>query len=96
LAKLAGKGKITLIFFAGGYGIMSTYQGKPDAMFRGGSMVGYFDPVVLISAMGAVTKSVAFGVTGRTSYSCVSPSSHLHSLTIFLYFYYFIIFGMFC
>ncbi|RDW63905.1 nitrilotriacetate monooxygenase component A IIA synthase subunit A [Coleophoma crateriformis] len=68
LAKLADKGKITSIFFADGYGLMSTYQGKPDATFRGGSMVAYLDPVVLISAMAAVTKSVAFGITGSTSY----------------------------
>lgn len=70
LAKLADKGKITSIFFADGYGLMSTYQGKPDATFRGGSMVAYLDPVVLISAMAAVTKSVAFGVTSSTSYIC--------------------------
>jgi alkanesulfonate monooxygenase SsuD/methylene tetrahydromethanopterin reductase-like flavin-dependent oxidoreductase (luciferase family) len=47
---------------------MSTYQGKIDALMKGGSMVGYLDPVTLISAMAAVTKSVAFGITGSTSY----------------------------
>jgi len=61
-------------------------------------MVGYLDPVLLISAMGAVTKSAAFGVTGRTSYSCVSPSFHLYSLIIFCTFLFFLLlfFGMFC
>jgi alkanesulfonate monooxygenase SsuD/methylene tetrahydromethanopterin reductase-like flavin-dependent oxidoreductase (luciferase family) len=64
LAKLADKGKITSIFFADGYGLHQTYQGKPDATYAGGSMVAYMDPVVMVSAMGAVTKSVAFGITG--------------------------------
>jgi len=68
LAKLADKGKITSIFFADGYGLHQTYQGKPDATYAGGSMVAYMDPVVMVSAMAAVTKSVAFGITGSTSY----------------------------
>jgi alkanesulfonate monooxygenase SsuD/methylene tetrahydromethanopterin reductase-like flavin-dependent oxidoreductase (luciferase family) len=68
LAKLADRGKITAIFFADGYGVMQTYEGKPDALYRGGSMVGYLDPVTLVSAMAAVTKSVGFGITGSTSY----------------------------
>jgi hypothetical protein len=38
------------------------------ATFRGGSQVAQMDPVVFISAMAAVTQSVAFGVTGSTSY----------------------------
>lgn len=93
LAKLADKGKITSIFFADGYGLMSTYQGKPDATFRGGSMVAYLDPVVLISAMAAVTKSVAFGVTSSTSYICVSPSLHFHFLQVFFVLFFI---GMVC
>ena len=68
LAKLAEKGKITSIFFADIYGVFETYQGKPDAIFKGGSMCAYLDPVPLISAMAACTRSVSFGVTGSTSY----------------------------
>jgi len=79
LAKLADKGKITSIFFADGYGLMQTYQGKPDATFRGGSMVAYLDPVVLISAMAAVSKSVAFGITSSTSYICKSLPQSKHN-----------------
>jgi hypothetical protein len=75
LAKLADKGKIASIFFADGYGLMQTYEGKPDATFRGGSMVAYLDPVVLISAMAAVSKSVAFGITSSTSYTCIFSKS---------------------
>lgn len=70
LAKLAEKGKITSIFFADVYGIFDVYQGKPDAIFAGGSMCAYLDPVPLISAMALVTKSVSFGITGSTTYIC--------------------------
>lgn len=68
LAKLAERGSITGIFFADNYGTMQTYGGTPDALFKGGSMVGYLDPVTIVSAMAAVTKSVGFGITGSTSY----------------------------
>jgi alkanesulfonate monooxygenase SsuD/methylene tetrahydromethanopterin reductase-like flavin-dependent oxidoreductase (luciferase family) len=64
LAKLADKGKITSIFFADGYGLHQTYQGKPDATYAGSSMVAYMDPVVMVSAMAAVTKSVALELPG--------------------------------
>jgi alkanesulfonate monooxygenase SsuD/methylene tetrahydromethanopterin reductase-like flavin-dependent oxidoreductase (luciferase family) len=36
-------------------------------------MVGYLDPVTLVSAMAAVTKSVSFGITGSTSYISELP-----------------------
>jgi alkanesulfonate monooxygenase SsuD/methylene tetrahydromethanopterin reductase-like flavin-dependent oxidoreductase (luciferase family) len=49
---------------------MQTYEGKPDAAFRGGTIVVYLDPVVLISAMAAVSRSMAFGITSSTSYVC--------------------------
>ncbi|RDW95108.1 luciferase-like protein [Coleophoma crateriformis] len=68
LARLAEKGKITSIFFADTYGIHETYQGSPAATYRGGSQVGTMDPVCIVSAMAAVTKTVAFGITGSTSY----------------------------
>jgi alkanesulfonate monooxygenase SsuD/methylene tetrahydromethanopterin reductase-like flavin-dependent oxidoreductase (luciferase family) len=45
-----------------------TYQGKFDASHRGGSMVAQLDPVIFISAMASVTKSVSFAITGSLSY----------------------------
>lgn len=39
-----------------------------DAMFKGGSNCAVIDPVTIVSAMAAVTKSVSFGITGSTSY----------------------------
>jgi hypothetical protein len=68
LAKLADKGKITSIFFADSYGVHQTYNGSADATFMGGSQVANLDPVTLVAAMAAVTKSVSFGITGSTSY----------------------------
>jgi alkanesulfonate monooxygenase SsuD/methylene tetrahydromethanopterin reductase-like flavin-dependent oxidoreductase (luciferase family) len=68
LAKLAEKGKITSIFFADSYGVHQTYQDSADATFKGGSQVAVLDPLVLVSAMAAVTKSISFGITGSTSY----------------------------
>jgi alkanesulfonate monooxygenase SsuD/methylene tetrahydromethanopterin reductase-like flavin-dependent oxidoreductase (luciferase family) len=49
-----------------------TYQGKFDASYRGGSLVATLDPVIFISAMASVTKSVSFAVTGSLSYIPVS------------------------
>ncbi|KAH8751520.1 luciferase-like domain-containing protein [Hyaloscypha finlandica] len=36
-------------------------------------MAAYMDPAVVVSAMAAVTKSVAFGITGSTSYIHAAP-----------------------
>jgi alkanesulfonate monooxygenase SsuD/methylene tetrahydromethanopterin reductase-like flavin-dependent oxidoreductase (luciferase family) len=65
---LAEKGKITSIFFADTYAGHETYGNDMAATFKGGSQVAQMDSVVFISAMAAVTDSVAFGVTGSTSY----------------------------
>ena len=45
-------------------------------------MVGYLDPVTLISAMAAVTESVAFGITGSTSY--ISMLNQFYALAFVL------------
>lgn len=68
LAKLAEKGKISGIFFADVYGIDDTFPDQFREQFRSGSNCAQMDPIVFISAMAAVTKSVCFGVTGSTSY----------------------------
>lgn len=39
-----------------------------DVLFRGGANCAVIDPVTIVSAMAAVTKSVSFGITGSTSY----------------------------
>jgi alkanesulfonate monooxygenase SsuD/methylene tetrahydromethanopterin reductase-like flavin-dependent oxidoreductase (luciferase family) len=68
LAKLAEKGKISGIFFADVYGVDDTFPGQMAEQFRSASNCAQLDPVVYISAMAAVTKSVCFGITGSTSY----------------------------
>lgn len=71
LAKLAEKGKITGIFFADVYGVDDAFPGQVEAQFRSGSNCAQMDPIVFVSAMASVTKSVCFGVTGITSYISV-------------------------
>ncbi|KAE9982771.1 hypothetical protein EG328_010635 [Venturia inaequalis] len=68
MAKLAEKGKITSIFFADVYGGHESFQGSMAPTFKSGSGVATLDPVVVVSAMAAVTKSVSFAITGSTSY----------------------------
>lgn len=68
LAKLADKGKITAIFIADSYAGHNIYAGSADASYKGGSHIGKLDPLMCISAMAAVTKSVSFGITVSTSY----------------------------
>ncbi|KAK5701365.1 hypothetical protein LTR17_022648 [Elasticomyces elasticus] len=68
LAKLAEKHKITCIFFADTYAGHDIYGGNMDAVLRAGVQVAQLDPLVIISAMAAVTESVSFGVTGSVTY----------------------------
>ncbi|RDW56635.1 hypothetical protein BP5796_13100 [Coleophoma crateriformis] len=68
MAKLAEKGNITSIFFADTYAGHEVYGGNMDAVLRAGVQVAQLDPITIISAMAAATKSVSFGVTGSTSY----------------------------
>lgn len=68
LAKLAEKGKITGIFFADVYGVDDTFPGQMEEQFKAGGNCAQMDPVVFVSAMAAVTKSLCFGITGSTSY----------------------------
>ena len=72
LAKLAEKGKITGIFFADIYGVEDSFPGQFEKQFQSGANCAQMDPVVFVSAMAAVTKSVCFGITGSTSYINVS------------------------
>lgn len=68
LAKLAERGKISAIFFADWYAGFDVYGGSMDAMLKAGHQVAHLDPLPIISAMAAVTESVAFALTMSTSY----------------------------
>jgi alkanesulfonate monooxygenase SsuD/methylene tetrahydromethanopterin reductase-like flavin-dependent oxidoreductase (luciferase family) len=73
LAKLAEKGKITGIFFADTYGVHDTWPGQTANQFLSGATCAQMDPIVWVSAMASVTKSVSFGITASTSYINVGP-----------------------
>lgn len=68
LAKLAEEGKISFIFFADSYAGHEVYSSSLSPMFASGTQSAVLDPMLVIPAMAAVTKSVGFGVTGSTSY----------------------------
>ena len=72
LAKLAEKGNITGIFFADTYGVHDTWPGQTANQFLSGATCAQMDPIVWVSAMASVTKSVSFGITASTSYINVS------------------------
>lgn len=57
-----------------------SFDGHEAAFFRGGSCVGQMDPTIYVSAMAAVSQSVAFGITGSTSYLTVSIVQNYFSL----------------
>ena len=63
LAKLAERGKVSSIFFADWFVGFDVYGGSLDTCLRAGHQVAHLDPSTVISAMAAVTDSVAFAVT---------------------------------
>lgn len=68
LARLAEEGKISFIFFADSYSLFDVYSRSTAPILRAGAHSAGLDPMVIIPAMAAVTKSLGFGVTGSTSY----------------------------
>lgn len=71
LIRIAERGKITFVFFADSYGANARYGGSTDATYRGGCQVAQLEPFMLISAMGAVPKSIGFVVSGNAV--CLNP-----------------------
>ncbi|KAK3951347.1 luciferase-like domain-containing protein [Pseudoneurospora amorphoporcata] len=68
LAKLLEKGGINALFLADTYGGYDTYEGSLDECVRRGAQWPVGDPIIPISAMAAVTKNLAFGITASTSF----------------------------
>ncbi len=68
LAKTAERGLLDCVFVADNLAVPSLYEGKPDAMIRSGTMFPAADPMMLVSAMAAVTQHLCFGVTGNTTF----------------------------
>ncbi|KAK3621209.1 hypothetical protein LTR56_022919 [Elasticomyces elasticus] len=68
LAKLLEKGGINALFLADTYGGYDTYQNSLDDCIRRAAQWPMTDPTIPISAMAAVTKNLAFGITASTSF----------------------------
>ncbi|GLB03408.1 hypothetical protein AtubIFM57258_007986 [Aspergillus tubingensis] len=68
LAKLLERGGINALFLADTYGGYDTYEGKLDECIRRAAQWPVTDPTIPISAMAAVTKNLAFGITASTSF----------------------------
>lgn len=68
LARQCERGLIDAVFLADILGANDVYGGTSDAALRAGTMMPNNDPMMLISAMAAVSKNLCFGVTGNTTY----------------------------
>lgn len=68
LAALCERGLIDCVFLADILGANDAYGGSPAAALRSGTMLPNNDPMMLISAMAAVTRNLCFGITGNTTY----------------------------
>ncbi|KAH8590508.1 luciferase-like domain-containing protein [Bisporella sp. PMI_857] len=68
LAKLLERGSFNALFLADTYGGYDTYGGNMDAGVKTAAQWPVLDPNIPISAMAAVTKNLAFGITASTSF----------------------------
>ncbi|KAK8052576.1 Dimethyl-sulfide monooxygenase [Apiospora rasikravindrae] len=68
LAKLLEEAKFHGIFIADVLGGYDVYQGSLDAAIISGAQWPVNEPLAVVSAMAAVTKSIGFGVTVSTTY----------------------------
>ncbi len=73
LAQLLEKGTFDGIFIADVLGTYDVFGGNNEAAIRNGAQVPVNDPVLLISAMAAVTENLGFGVTAGTAYEHPYP-----------------------
>ena len=73
LAQLLEKGTFDGVFIADVLGTYDVYGGTNEAAIRNGAQVPVNDPVLLVSAMAAVTKNLGFGVTAGTAYEHPYP-----------------------
>ncbi|KAH7267898.1 luciferase-like domain-containing protein [Fusarium solani] len=68
LAKLLERGKFNALFLADNYGSHDIYKGSHAPAIRAASQWPLYDPFSVISAMAAVTDTLAFGVTASTTF----------------------------
>ena len=67
LAQLLEKGLFDGIFIADALGPYDVYGGNADAALRTAAKIPMNDPMMLVSAMAAVTETLGFGITASTS-----------------------------
>ncbi|KAF4122225.1 xenobiotic compound monooxygenase [Geosmithia morbida] len=68
LAKLLERGKFNALFLADNFGSHDTFKGSHAPAIQAGTQWPLYDPFVIISAMAAVTESLAFGITACTTF----------------------------
>ncbi|PVZ20483.1 MULTISPECIES: LLM class flavin-dependent oxidoreductase [unclassified Pseudomonas] len=68
LAKLLEKGLFDGLFLADIVGVYDTWQGNVDLTLRESIQLPVNDPLMLVSAMAAVTSHLGFGLTANLSY----------------------------
>ncbi|BDZ50771.1 putative monooxygenase [Frondihabitans sucicola] len=73
LARLLESGTFDGIFIADVLGTYDVYGGNNVAAIRNGAQIPVNDPVLLVSAMAAVTEHLGFGVTAGTAYEHPYP-----------------------
>lgn len=73
LAKTLEKGKFDGIFIADVLGTYDVFGGSNEVPLRAGAQVPVNDPLMLVSAMAAVTENLGFGVTAGTGYEHPYP-----------------------
>ncbi|SEN53627.1 LLM class flavin-dependent oxidoreductase [Bradyrhizobium sp. OK095] len=73
LAKTLERGRFDGLFLADVLGVYDVYGNSPDAALRNGAQTPSNEPLLLLSAMAAVTKNLGFGVTSNLSFEPPYP-----------------------
>src|SRR6202522_3737596 len=73
LAKTLERGRFDGLFLADVLGVYDVFGSSPDAALRNAAQTPANDPLLLISAMAAVTENLGFGVTSNLSYEPPYP-----------------------
>ena len=73
LAKALERGRFDGLFLADVLGVYDVFGGSPDAALKYATQTPANEPLLLISAMAAVTKHLGFGVTSNLSFEPPYP-----------------------
>ena len=73
LAKTLERGRFDGLFLADVLGVYDVYGNSPDAALRNAAQAPSNEPLLLLSAMAAVTKNLGFGVTSNLSFEPPYP-----------------------